>query len=174
MWKSIIWFVLTAGALVALAVEHYSLAGQLAKTNETIALLAAAIASPAHDDTRPRLDYRPSMGSGSACVGKDEMRAIIREEIRSSRTGESLPSAQEPAAEPNETPPSPESKKAFEAAQRLVHNAIGARLWADEQRDEWRTLSRQLTVDQLTSVQGELVRAINSQQLRVVVAGSPF
>jgi hypothetical protein len=174
MWKSIFWFVLTAGALVALAVEHYQLAGQLAKTNETIAQLADALASHAHDDTRPRLNRRPYMGGGSACVGKDEMRAIIREEIRSSRTGERLPSAQEPAVEPNETAPSPENNKAFEGAQRLVNNAIGARLWADEQRDEWRTLSRQLTAAQLTSVQGELVRAINSQQLRVVVAGPPF
>ncbi len=66
------------------------------------------------------------------------------------------------------------SSVAFEKARRLVDASLASRRWGDAQRDEFSVLRRQLSGPRHQELLRELVRAINSQQLRVETNGPAF
>jgi hypothetical protein len=154
-----------------LAYSQYALWQQIHHTNQILEQMAATAGSREDGNTGPRLAFRPAGGLG---LGKDELRATIREELSVLRAAATVAPAQEQSDEQAQTPVSPASQQAFDSAQRVVRQAIGARVWGDEQAAELMALQQKMNSEQLQAVLAELIPAINDQQVRVVSSGLPF
>ena len=163
---------LGGGVIVALAVWQYSLSQHLEKIEATLGRLADAHDVSNREEGLPRLAYQFRSGGE---VTKDEFRAILREELQASRSGASAAVATEEApAEPTPATAPPESVAAFQSAERLVQDAMSARVWGEKEAAEMRSLLPQLTPEQLQTINSTLLPAVNSQKVRVQLHGPLF
>jgi hypothetical protein len=163
---------LGGGAIFALAIGQYSLSRHLEKIEATLERLADANDVSNREEGQPRLAYQLRSGGG---VTKDELRAILREEFQASRSAAPpAVAAEEGPAKPAPATAPPESIAAYQSAQRVVQNAVSARVWGEKEAAEMRSLIPQLTPEQLQAIHSTLLPAVNSQQVRVQIQGPLF
>jgi hypothetical protein len=88
-----------------------------------------------------------------------------------STTADTKSARENSAEEPTDTAPTDrdpvENDAAFVQADRLVDEAIAARVWGDDQAQELRQLRRKLTPERLDELISRLIPAMNRQEVRV-------
>jgi hypothetical protein len=106
----------------------------------------------------------------------DEIRSIVREELRSQ--GQKAAAAGEQARPSPPAPATPEltneSLDALAGATRLVERAVAAGRWDDSNVAEMRRIASNLNTEQMESVARQLSVAINQQKVRIAVTGPLF
>lgn len=111
-----------------------------------------------------------ALGSAEGAALRAELARIIRDELRG---GKAEVAAQAPTkAAPDEA--SSESVAATADAHRLIESAMGARRWTDREAEAMRQLMPAMTDAQRDEITHRLLAAINTQALKLDVAGPPF
>jgi hypothetical protein len=117
MSKTLIFRAVLLGAGGALAYSQYALWQQIRHSNEILEQMTAATAgSRENGNTGPRLVFRPAGGFG---LGKDELRATIREELSELRAAATVAPTQEQSDEQAQTPVSPACRASGDELTRL-------------------------------------------------------
>lgn len=101
---------------------------------------------------------------------------IIRNELRQALANQS-PEAQrarEEAIATAEILNTPENKAAYQSATSVVHTAVAAKRWTEEDKETFRTAFVQLTNDQRTELMKVLAPAVNNGEIAVEVNGPLF
>ena len=111
--------------------------------------------------------------SNTGGVSAEQLRDIVREELRAQRASSESPSAADDKAAALPAP-SPASVEAFQRAQTIVADALASHAWTERQSAEFRRVRRNLTKEQFESVARQLYPAINAQQVRLETEAPPF
>ena len=166
---------LALGALIGLFALEVSSRRQQAKTEAAIERLAEVVQASAR---RPGPDGGPrAMGAWtnlSGALTAEHLRAVIREELQGllpPAHGSDDTTAPAAGARPVD---SPARHAAFERAERVLADAVTARVWGKKQAAELADLEADLSQEHIASVMSRLLPAINKQQIQVETGGRLF
>jgi hypothetical protein len=125
-------------------------------------------------------DVRPEPTRVTAPANNDMSRQalaqIIREEVRQA-VADASPEAQrarEEAVAEAQVLSSPENSAAYQSASDVVHAALAAKRWTEEDKETFRDAFGQLTNDQRMELMNILAPAINGGTVKVEVDGPLF
>lgn len=109
-------------------------------------------------------------------VSRQELTQLIRNELRQALANQS-PEAQrarEEAIATAEILNTPENKAAYQSATSVVHTAVAAKRWTEEDKENFRAAFVQLTDDQRAELMKVLAPAINNGEVEIEVNGPLF
>jgi hypothetical protein len=101
---------------------------------------------------------------------------LIRQEVRQA-VADTSPEAQrarEEALAEAQVLASPENRAAYQSASDVVHAAVAAKRWTEEDKETFRAAFGSLTNDQRMELMNILAPAINGGEIKVAVAGPLF
>jgi len=143
---------------------------QLRRTQASLDRLARLVEEGADGDRRER--QPTSFTWNNAGPSPERLREIVRDELRAR-----APTPTAAATDDDKAPapaPTPASVEAYQRGQRVVADAIAARVWTDKEAAQLRRLMRDLTKEQFEALGSQLIPAINAQQVRVETDGPLF
>ena len=101
---------------------------------------------------------------GGDGISLDDVRAVVREELKAKGAGEQgVEPAEQPAPDPQR----------LARAQEALDQGLADGRWTDEDRERLRPNLASLTREELEQIFGKLFPALNSGELRVEVMGPP-
>ncbi|MGE0682594.1 MAG: hypothetical protein AB7P69_17050 [Candidatus Binatia bacterium] len=109
-------------------------------------------------------------------VSRQDLAQLIRNEVRHAVTEASPENqrAREEAIVNAEVLNSPENRVAYQSASDVVHTAVAAKRWTEEDKETFRDAFALLTNDQRMELMNILAPAINNGEIKVEVSGPLF
>jgi hypothetical protein len=147
---------------------------RLVKLEQAVLALTQAMQSSQTKTTHPE-PTRVTAPANSE-VSRQDLAQLIREEIRNAVAKEN-PEAQrakEEAIANAKILNTPENRVAYQSASSVVHTAVAAKRWTEEDKETFRATFGQLTNDQRMELMNVLAPAINNGQVKVEVMGPLF
>ena len=147
---------------------------RLVKLEQAVMALTQAVQSSQTKTTRP--EPTRATAPANSEVSRSDLAQVIREEVRQAMAQES-PEAQrakEEAIANAKILNTPENRVAYQSASSVVHTAVAAKRWTEEDKETFRAAFGQLTNDQRMELMNVLAPAINNGQVKVEVMGPLF
>ena len=109
-------------------------------------------------------------------ASRQDLAQLIRDELRQALANQNPETqrAREEAIATAEILNTPENKAAYQSATSVVHTAVAAKRWTEEDKEIFRAAFVQLTNEQRTELMKALAPAVNSGEIVVEVNGPLF
>lgn len=158
----------------ALAAATFQQNQRLTQLEQAVTALTQAVQSNQTGHASPEPTHVTAPANDS--VPRQELTQLIRDELRQALANQS-PEAQrarEEAIATAEILNTPENKAAYQSATSVVHTAVAAKRWTEEDKETFRAAFVQLTDDQRAELMKVLAPAVNNGEIAVEVSGPLF
>jgi hypothetical protein len=159
--------VASVSAIVVFSVAGSFIAGWMLRPSTN--LPAAPVQAPSQPVAAP---FQPRFSTISPADRDElltEVRAVVRDELAK------RPSEEKSSAEPEKSQlPSADQVQAGEHAHTIIDRALSSKRWTEEDREQFREQTRDLTDQQKMELYRSILPAVNRQEIKVEVHGPLF